>query len=51
MGSKSTSGQFELVGKTAALWSLVVVAIGMTGKIHNVTNNTDYIFSYPQGKL
>lgn len=44
-------GLFKSVGKSAALWNLVVFAIGMTGKIHSVTKKSEHSFSCPQGNL
>lgn len=38
---------FKSVGKTAALWNLVVFAIEMTDKTHSVTKTSEYSFSCP----
>lgn len=39
---------FKSVGKTAALWNLVLFAIEITDKIHSATKNSEYSFSCPQ---
>lgn len=42
---------FKSVGKTAALWNLVVFAIEMTDKAHSVTKNSECSLFCPQGNI